>query len=90
MPGISVAPLSSIAADDQNLETVIVIGNVDTAESTGLVGSVDVLSQEELRYQHVDDTLELFNKVPGVYLSRYNQGVINSEIAIRGFKCRIL
>lgn len=67
------------------LETVVVIGKTIEAYQTELVGSVDVMSQEELAYEKVDDTLELFNKAPGVYLARYNQGIINTDIAIRGF-----
>lgn len=83
--GATLLPFHSISAEEKVLETVIVIGDVDDLKTSELAGSVDVLSQEELRYEHVDDTLELFKKVPGVYLSRYNQGVINTDIAIRGF-----
>ena len=67
------------------LETIVVIGEKQEGFETQLVGSVDILSQEELAYENVDDTLELFNKAPGVYLARYNQGIINTDIAIRGF-----
>lgn len=76
---------SVIYAQDSNLETVVVIGDREDAPTSSLVGSVDLITQEELSYEHVDDTLELFNKVPGVYLARYNQGIINTDIAIRGF-----
>ena len=72
-------------AEEKGLESVVVIGKAPPAFTTDLAGSVDVLSQEELAYEHVDDTLELFNKAPGVYLARYNQGIINTDIAIRGF-----
>ena len=72
-------------AEEKRLESVVVIGKAPPAFATDLAGSVDVLSQEELAYEHVNDTLELFNKAPGVYLSRYNQGIINTDIAIRGF-----
>ena len=71
--------------DEQELGTVIVIGKPEDTPSSDLVGSVDVLSKDEIAYEHVDDTLKLFNKVPGVYLARYNQGIINTDIAIRGF-----
>ena len=72
-------------SDEKNLDTVIVIGKVEDSTSGDVVGSVDVLTQDEIAYEHVDDTLELFSKVPGVYLARYNQGIINTDIAIRGF-----
>lgn len=67
------------------LDSVIVIGNPDLAGDTSLAGSVDVITREELEYESVTDTLELFSKVPGVTLSRFNQGIINTDISIRGF-----
>lgn len=75
----------NVWADEQDLGTVIVIGVPEEQTNSELAGSVDVLSQDEIAYEHVDDTLELFSKVPGVYLARYNQGIINTDIAIRGF-----
>ncbi len=72
-------------AEDTALDTIIVIGVPTAVPDAGLAGSIDTLSQDELAYERVNDTLELFNKVPGVYVARYNQGVINTDIAIRGF-----
>jgi Outer membrane receptor proteins, mostly Fe transport len=67
-------------------ESIIVIGKKSSAEyTTDLAGSVDVVTRDQLEYEHVNDTLELFNKIPGVYFSRFNQGIINTDIAIRGF-----
>lgn len=67
-------------------ESIIVIGKQSTTEyATDLAGSVDVITRDQLEYEHVNDTLELFSKIPGVYFSRYNQGIINTDIAIRGF-----
>ncbi|MDO9052281.1 MAG: TonB-dependent receptor [Methylotenera sp.] len=68
------------------LDSVAVIGkhellNIDRS----LAGSVDVITRDELEYEHVTDTLELYTKAPGVVLSRYNQGIINTDISIRGF-----
>lgn len=67
------------------LENVVVIGSAPTSARGDLIGSKDLISREELAYEHVDDTLELFNKLPGVYISRYNQGIINNDVSIRGF-----
>lgn len=81
---------SASHADTQNntlqLGSVMVIGernffNIDN----NLAGSVDVITRDELEYEHVTDTLELFTKTPGVVLSRFNQGIINTDISIRGF-----
>lgn len=67
------------------LDTIVVIGERGVATEPKLAGSVDVISREELAYEHVDDTMELFTRLPGVYISRYNQGLINTDISIRGF-----
>jgi iron complex outermembrane recepter protein len=66
---------------------VIVLGKKEQVSATdkSLAGSVDVITRDELEYEHVTDTLELFNKTPGVVLSRYSQGIVNTEISIRGF-----
>ena len=72
-------------AEETRLDTIVVVGEAPSFDTAGLVGSLDVLGQDELTYEHVDDTLELFNKAPGVYLSRFNQGIINTDISIRGF-----
>ena len=69
------------------LDSVVVLGKQEqmTATDKGLAGSVDVITREELEYEHVTDTLELFSKTPGVVLSRYSQGIVNTEVSIRGF-----
>lgn len=69
------------------LDSVVVIGKQEQVANTdkSLAGSVDVITREELEYEHVTDTLELFTKTPGVVLSRYNQGIINTDLSIRGF-----
>jgi len=73
-------------SDADRLDAVVVIGDRRALASTqGLSGSLDAITRSELVNEHVDDTSELFNKIPGLYVSRFNQGVINSELAIRGF-----
>lgn len=69
------------------LDSVIVLGKKEQVSATdkSLAGSVDVITRDELEYEHVTDTLELFSKTPGVVLSRYSQGIVNTEISIRGF-----
>lgn len=66
-------------------DTLVVIGESDAQADPALAGSADVVAREQITDEHVDDTAELFNKVPGVYLSRFNQGILNAELAIRGF-----
>jgi iron complex outermembrane receptor protein len=73
------------ATEGGALESVVVIGTRPSEASRRLAGSVDIIGRDELEYEHVDDTMELLTKVPGTYLSRFNQGIINSDIGIRGF-----
>lgn len=67
------------------LDSVVVIGENEVNIDKTLAGSVDVITRDELEYEHVTDTLELYTKTPGVVLSRFNQGIINTDISIRGF-----
>jgi iron complex outermembrane receptor protein len=67
------------------LDSVVVIGQKGFIRDTNLAGSVDVVTRDELEYENVTDTLELYSKIPGVVLSRTNQGIINTDISIRGF-----
>jgi iron complex outermembrane recepter protein len=92
--GLLLLPVCALAAPSpqtaspsaETLDTVVVVGEAPAeAPDAALSGSLDVVSRSELSYEHVDDTSELFNKLPGVYLARYNQGIINSDISIRGF-----
>ncbi len=84
------APIGLALAEDSKpvstiIESVLVIGARPEFLRQDLAGSVDVIGRDELDYEHVDDTMELFDKAPGVYISRYNQGIINTDISIRGF-----
>lgn len=81
------APLAYAETKDSpiQLDSVVVIGKQDVQNDTSIAGSVDVITRDELEYEHVTDTLELYTKTPGVVLSRFNQGIINTDISIRGF-----
>ncbi|MFD1620630.1 TonB-dependent receptor [Thalassotalea marina] len=83
---------SSHASAETGADTKIRIGEI--IEVTGhskkqlspeVVGSVDVIGRDQLENEHVNITMDLFKKVPGVYFSRFNQGVVSADIAIRGF-----
>ena len=71
-------------------ETVVVIGSpgARTALHLGsqdLLGSVDIIGADQLQRENVDLSYELLKKVPGVYVSDYNQGVVAGGIGMRGF-----
>lgn len=46
---------------------------------------MDVLSGERLENESADFSLGLVKKMPGVYASDYNQGIIHGDLGIRGF-----
>lgn len=47
--------------------------------------SVSIVRQEEIRNESVNEPLDLLRRVPGVYTEQFNQGIITSEVGIRGF-----
>ncbi|TGE84766.1 TonB-dependent receptor [Pseudoalteromonas sp. KS88] len=96
---ISLALLTSLsistavyADDEQNKDSTLFIGEVievinhnNAAKEAQLVGSVDIINRDQLQNEHVNVTVDLLKKVPGVYFSRFNQGIISTDVAIRGF-----
>lgn len=66
-------------------EEVLVLGHQQALTEVAIPGSVDVLARDQLAHEHVNFTADLFKKIPGVYLSRFNQGIISANIAMRGF-----
>jgi len=67
------------------LDTVVVIGEAAKTPELDLQGSLDVIGRSEIGYENVNDISALFNKIPGLYIARFNQGLVNSDIALRGF-----
>jgi iron complex outermembrane recepter protein len=84
---------SNLHAADAPQGTRFVVGAVEEIVVTGgaqpiaaeIPGSVDVISRDQLENEHVNLTMDLFKKVPGVTFSRYNQGTVSMDISIRGF-----
>lgn len=82
---LSSTALANPADEARRLDTVVVIGEATETPELDLQGSLDVIGRSEIGYENVNDTSALFNKIPGLYIARYNQGLVNSDIAIRGF-----
>ena len=87
---VSALPLSVVIAETDNepaarIDPLVVLGTRPDYADENLAGSQDIISREELSISHVNNTMELFTKIPGVYFARYNQGIINTDIGIRGF-----
>lgn len=84
-------PLCSTARGNEPdfLDPLVVIGtkisDFSPYSAGRLAGAYDAITREYLIYEQPDDTLELFSKLPGVTISRFNQGIVNTDISIRGF-----
>lgn len=68
------------------------LGTVDvvTTQSGGLpaknvLTSVDILGKNLIQNQNVNYAWELFNRVPGVLLTNFNQGSTSGKFSFRGF-----
>ncbi len=55
------------------------------AKAADLLTSVTLVGADQLHSESVDYSLEVLNKVPGLTLTDFNQGVITADISIRGF-----
>ena len=66
-------------------ETIEVIAKQNKIKEAQLIGSVDIITRDQLQNEHVNVTFDLLKKIPGVYFSRFNQGIISTDIAMRGF-----
>jgi iron complex outermembrane receptor protein len=68
-----------------------VLGNYEvSASSVGirtadLLTSVTLVGSDQLHSESVDYSLEVLNKVPGLTLTDFNQGIITADISLRGF-----
>ena len=71
--------------DSEKIENVLVIGNHTNISAANLAGSYEVIGRDQIDYLHVDDNVELFTKLPGIVISRWNQGPTNANLSIRGF-----
>ncbi len=66
-------------------EEVIITGKSNDIQQVELSGSQDLLARDQLENEHVNFTADIFKKIPGIYFSRFNQGIISANIAMRGF-----
>jgi len=94
LAGVLSAPFHPVLAQsDDSGDTRFMVGDMTEIVVTGredgsrvdIPGSVDLINRDQLRNEHVNLTMDLFKKVPGVTFSRFNQGIIAADIAIRGF-----
>ncbi|OJH37820.1 TonB-dependent receptor [Cystobacter ferrugineus] len=58
------------------------VGPLSSAE---VLTSVNILGREQLEQENANEPLELLRRAPAVYVDTYNQGIVGSELGIRGF-----
>lgn len=93
----TLAPLSQAIAETRGAgDSVVTLGAV-TVTGTGtddergplnsrnILSSVDAVGAELLEKQPVQYSWELFNRVPGVMLTQFNQGTTSGKLSFRGF-----
>ncbi len=77
------------AADNSvfDLGTVTVTANnkFSALESKDILTSVDVMYADKIEDQNVQNSYELFHRMPGVQITQFNQGTTNGKLSFRGF-----
>lgn len=82
-------PVAASAAPPEGPAFVLgkyeVTGSPVALRAADLLTSVTLVGSDQLHSESVDYSLEVLNKVSGLTLTDFNQGVITADISIRGF-----
>ncbi|MCC2976806.1 TonB-dependent receptor [Sphingomonas sp. PL-96] len=85
-PLVTPARVNAPATDTSfTVGSVVVTGTRLPRSSDAVLTSVDVLGGDLAQRQSVDNTWELFARLPGVTLTDFNQGNTSGRFSIRGF-----
>lgn len=89
-PGAAAEAPGAGAADDQDTsftvgELVVTAIPYGAAADSHIFTSVDRLSPKVIERQNVDNTWELFGRLPGVLLTDFNQGTSSGRFSMRAF-----
>ncbi len=87
MAGAALVCASPVAAQDAATDTRFTIGDIVVVgrASDPVLTSVDVLGGVVAQRQLIDNSWELFARLPGVVLTDFNQGTTSGRFSIRGF-----
>ena len=90
--GADAAPANLAAASSDptsmtfgEIETVTVDADRAPFESRDVIGSVTIIGKDQIANESVNEPLDLLRKLPGVHTEQFNQGIISSDIGVRGF-----
>jgi iron complex outermembrane receptor protein len=78
----STDPTSMIFGD---IETVTVEAERTPFDSRDVIGSVTIVGKDQIKNESVNEPLDLIRRLPGVFTEQYNQGIISSDVGVRGF-----
>jgi iron complex outermembrane recepter protein len=74
--------------------TSMTLGEIDTVtveterqpfDSRDVIGSVTIVGASQIANESVNEPLDLLRKLPGVFTEQFNQGIISSDVGVRGF-----
>lgn len=82
----SAATTASQTGDDPEMDVVEVsVERRRALQSEEVLTSVSVIRQGDIKNMSVNDPLDLLRRAPGAYTEQFHQGIITSEVGIRGF-----
>lgn len=79
------APCAQAQNTDFAVGDIIVTARGMARSTVGVLTSVDVLGGDIAQRQSVDNTWEMFARMPGVTLTKFDQGTTSGRFSIRGF-----
>jgi iron complex outermembrane receptor protein len=78
-------PTSMMLGD---IETVTVEAERQPFDSGDVIGSVTIVGASQIANESVNEPLDLLRKLPGVFTEQFNQGIISSDVGVRGFNAQ--
>lgn len=89
-----VEPAPEPVAEAEADPSLMLLGEIDSVtvyaerqpfDSRDVIGSVTIVSASQIAEESVNEPLDLLRKLPGVFTEQYNQGIISSDVGVRGF-----
>lgn len=92
-PSVTEPPVPAPSSSGSD-PTSMTLGEIDTVtveaerqpfDSRDVIGSVTVIGASQIANESVNEPLDLLRKLPGVFTEQFNQGIISSDVGVRGF-----
>jgi iron complex outermembrane recepter protein len=82
LPTATIDPTSMTFGE---LETVTIDAERAPFGSRDVIGSVTIIGKDQIANESINEPLDLLRRLPGVYTEQFNQGIISSDVGVRGF-----